>query len=298
MHADSWFGSGAGSVAPDQTPGWQSTIVVISWWSNCLGLRCLHRIMPVADGRPVYVVQVGKPAAQRRAFRDLMPRNVAEITYSDRAPAEHSRVIDHVARTVLTEAMGIWFVDHDTHLTGSAEAWWREADARLDRCAYCLVLVGADGGGAITAPAFWLSPARLPTATPSFDPIPFRTSPAALRPGRSYEPRSLRMPDVDTLVRARDWLAARGLVGRVAMDRDTARDRRPGCFPRHEHLGGLSLLAAPEPPLEAHPWMRQTVDGLNRFLASCPADWIAAEDPALLRRLARLTHGVRDGARA
>lgn len=298
MRVDSRFGSGEEAAPGDPTPAWQSAIVVISWWSNCLALRCLHRILPVADGRPVYVVQVGKTAAGRRAFRDLLPRNVAEIAYPERAPAEHSRVIDHVARNVLPDAMGVWFIDHDTHLTGPADAWWQAADARLERGPYCLALVGAHRGGGITAPAFWLSPARLPPATPSFDPIPFRTSPMAARPGQPGAPRSLRLPDMDTLVNARDWLAERGLVGRVAAVSGAARDRRPRCFPRHVHLGGLSLLATPEPPLAARPWLRQTVARLNRFLASCPADWIAVEDPALLRRLARLTRSVGEGAHA
>ena len=45
-----------------------SPLVVTSWWSNSLGLTCLHRLAADNPRRPIYVVQAGKSAEQMARF--------------------------------------------------------------------------------------------------------------------------------------------------------------------------------------------------------------------------------------
>jgi len=45
----------------------KSDLVVISWWSNCLGLACLHNLATYTRNRNIYVVQVGKRSNKKNA---------------------------------------------------------------------------------------------------------------------------------------------------------------------------------------------------------------------------------------
>jgi len=48
----------------------RSDYVVISWWSNCLGLTCLDRLIKNINNRKrkIYVIQVGKQEKQKELF--------------------------------------------------------------------------------------------------------------------------------------------------------------------------------------------------------------------------------------
>lgn len=259
-----------------------SRIVVISWWSNCLALDCLHRLVSYADGRPISVVQVGKSAAQRERFRAHLPARVTELSYPEAAPADHCRVLQGVTRCLLRDEAGLWFIDHDVLFQADCEAWLRTADAWLDQGDACLCLRTPADSPAITQPAFWLSPARWPESETSFDPIPFQPQECLRRPDLYRNDGNLRMPVKDTLVQARDELAARGRVRTFPL---SAADHALPPFPPHTHLGGLFLFTGPLLPPMFQTWMEQTVRSFTRFFESCPAEWLAVEDPELLRRL-------------
>ena len=257
----------------------RSPLIVISWWSNCLALACLHALAAHTRQRPLYLVQVGKSAGQRARLRPFLPPGVQELAYPDTAPAEHSRVIAYVV-AALPDAAGLWFIDHDVFWQEDGEEWLETADARLHAASSCLCLP-ATNSPAITQPAFWVSPARWPVGL-SFDPIPFQARPEARRPDLHRFDGAMQMPVKDTLVHARDVLAAQG--------RPATYD--PAGFPCHTHLGGLYLLAGPLLPDAWRDWMGATVMRFNDFFAACPPAWRAIEEPVLLRRLQAFTEAL------
>ncbi len=256
----------------------RSPLVVISWWSNCLGLTCLHALAAHTRQRPLYLVQVGKSAAQRARLRPFLPPGVQELAYPDTAPAEHSRVIAYVVAALPTA--GLWFIDHDVFWQEDGEGWLETADARLHAAPYCLCLPATDSP-AITQPAFWVSPARWPAGL-SFDAIPFQARPEARRPDLYRFDGAMQMPVQDTLAHARGRLSAQGQVVTYNL----------ADFPRHTHLGGLYLLAGPLLPDAWRDWMQATVDRLNRFFTDCPPAWRAIEEPVLRQRLQTFTEAL------
>lgn len=275
-----------------------SRIVVISWWSNCLGLACLHHLAAHTREREIAVVQVGKTARQRERFREHLPRGVAELPYPETAPAEHSRVLAEVALRQLRAEAGVWFVDHDVFLHEDWEAWLTAADEGFGASDVCLCLPRLPAHvPAITQPAFWLSPARWPASITSFDPIPFEARETSRRPDRFRNDGNLRMPQKDTLMQARDELAARGRVGYFPLDAaapglalpSSEEELRP--FPAHTHIGGLYLFTGPKLPAAFDAWVQKTVARFADFYDRCPAEWLVVEDRELLRRL-RAFQGV------
>jgi hypothetical protein len=268
-----------------------SQIVVISWWSNCLGLASLRRLVETVNGCKLRVVQVGKSAAQRQLFREHLPPGVSELPYPEDAPGEHSRVIREVCLRLLSSAQGVWFIDHDVLMESDCEAWFRATDAWLSGMNVCLCLPLRPPTPAITQPAFWLSPARWPASIRSFDPIPFQAQQVSRRPDLYRNDGDLRMPIKDTLVAARDELAASGRVTGFPLSPQDAVSGPLPPFPAHNHLGGLFFLAGPvHPPAfdnwpPAREWSMKTVKGLVQFFESCPAEWLAIEEPVLLQRL-------------
>jgi len=263
-----------------------SALVVISWWSNCLGLSCLHRLVQHTHERDLIVVQVGKSAGQKQRFREHVPRDVIELEYPNDAPGEHSRVIQAVALRQMRTAGGLWFIDHDVLMHEDCTAWLAASDAIFSERDICLGLHAAPPASpAITQPAFWMTPARWPESIPSLDAIPFEPQPSARRPDLFRHDGAMRMPLKDTLIEARDELDRAGKVARFPLAGDQAAGDLPP-FPRHTHLGGLFLLAGPLLPPEFAGWMRTTVAQLVDFYAGCPAAWRAIEDAELLRRLA------------
>ena len=75
----------------------KSDLVVISWWSNCLGLACLHNLATYTRNRNIYVVQVGKTEQQKERFRPHLPPGVEELPYPPDRSAEDWRVREAVA---------------------------------------------------------------------------------------------------------------------------------------------------------------------------------------------------------
>ncbi|NWF69121.1 MAG: hypothetical protein HXY40_08545 [Chloroflexi bacterium] len=251
-----------------------SRFVIISWWSNCLALACIQRLLAHAPGRPLIVVQAGKSPQQRERLRRALPPGVQELHYPENAPAEHSRVLAAVACDYLRCESGLWFIDHDVFLQAAAADWFAAADQRFAAADTVLCVAAGARQHAITQPAFWLSPQRLPAHIACFDPIPFHSGKEAQRPDLYRFDGALRMPQKDTLVQARDDLAARGQVA-------TYSD-----FPAHQHLGGLFMFAGPlDYPPQFHDWMRSTARQFLDFYATCPPHWLALEDPVLLRRV-------------
>jgi hypothetical protein len=269
-----------------------SQIVVISWWSNCLGLACLQRLAKFTNGRRLNVVQVGKSAAQKLKFRTHLPPGVNELPYPEDSPGEHSRVIREVCFRLLPSAEGVWFIDHDVFFEGDCEDWFRVADACLSGTDACLCLPLRPPTPAITQPTFWLAPAYLPAGIPSFDPIPFQAQNTSRRPDLYRNNGDLRMPLKDTLVQVRDELTAAGKVSYFPLCPQEAAGNPMPPFPRHTHLGGLFFLAGPTHPtaFESWPaageWSAKTVRGLEQFFERCPPEWLAIEEPVLLQRLA------------
>jgi len=259
-----------------------SELVVISWWSNCLGLTCLHNLARHAGERTIHVVQVGKSEAQEERFRAQMPSTVREQRHPAQLPAEHGPVIESVVREVLPDCAGLWFLDHDFFVHEPLEPWLADMDQRLASSPCCLCHPQPDDGFSITGPAFWLSPARLPAELPGFEPVPYQPSPVAQRPDLARAPADLRIPEKDTLVLAQEFLAERDLVCHYPFS----------SLPGHDHLGGLYLFANEILPDSFREWMTQCVDRFTAFYAACPPEWLAVEDPVLLDRLAEFEEAV------
>ena len=269
-----------------------SPLVVISWWSNTVGLACLHRLAGSARRRPVYAVQAGKSEAQMARFRALLPTGVVELAYPEELPADDSRIRETVALSLLREWPGAWFIDHDAFFHEDPEPWFRSADAWLGAGDFCLAIGEPPWGPAITQPAYWLSPARWPPGLSSFDPVPFAPKDFVRRPDLTRTGGDLVQPLKDTLVQAYEELAAAGLAGWFPLTAEVAAGHALPPFPSHTHLGGLFLYAGPVLGPAHRSWMAGVVAGFDRFFAGCPAEWLAAEDPELLRRHAEFKAAV------
>ena len=275
-----------------------SQIVVISWWSNCLGLECLQRLVKFTQGRGINVVQVGKSAAQKEKFSNHLPPGVSDLPYPEDAPGEHSRVIREVCLRLLSSTEGTWFIDHDVFLEREAEPWFQALDTWLEQSQVCLCLPLRPPTPAITQPAFWLSPARWPISIQSFDPIPFQAQDTSRRPDLYRNNGDLRMPVKDTLVEAREQLAGSDRVAGFPLCPEDASSSGLPPFPTHSHLGGLFFLAGPvHPPAFDHwpparEWSTKTVKGLAQFFESCPPEWLVIEEPVLLQRLAEFCEAL------
>ncbi|MFN2226520.1 MAG: hypothetical protein ACK2UY_09440 [Anaerolineae bacterium] len=254
----------------------KSDLVVVSWWSNCLALRCIEHLVAGTEGRTIYVLQVGKSEAQKARFRRHLPPGVTELAYPADRPAEHCRVLEAVVGELLPGHEGLWFVDHDVFFLDPLEPWLRARDGDLGPSPCCLGYLTSGERRAITMPLVWLSPRRLPAGVPGFQPLPFEPLPASRRPDLHRFAAAERIPEKDTLVRAEEFLAARGLVYRHPLR----------SLPRHSHLGGLYLLAFERLPGALDRWMAGCLARFQSFYAGCPPAWLADEDPVLLDRLA------------
>ncbi len=47
----------------------RSDLVVISWWSNCLGVACLHNLVNYTRNQNIYFIAVDKPEEHMERFR-------------------------------------------------------------------------------------------------------------------------------------------------------------------------------------------------------------------------------------
>jgi hypothetical protein len=272
----------------------RSDLVVISWWSNCLGLACLHRLVKRTRERNIYVVQAGKPENQMERFRAYLPPSVMELHYPAERSGEDWRVREAVAHELLGDREGLWFLDHDLFLQEDCTPWLEDMDVRFAGSDVCLCHPVPRRGPSITNPAFWLSPARFPVGMPSFARVPYQEDPVASRPYAPREGRiaALIMPEKDTLVAAMEFLQERDQVYGFPMHEG---ERLPGGsapFPRHEHLGGLYTFTGGMPPPMLFDWVARCVGQFAAFYAACPPEWVAIEDPVLMRRIEEFREAV------
>lgn len=256
----------------------KSQIVVISWWSNSLGLECLRRLAGYLPDRRIYVVQVGKSREQKQRFREALPDRITELLYPDDAPGEHSRVVYEIALNQLYVSDGVWFIDHDVFFEESCAFWFDTADQWFTQSYLSLCVNAQPGSPALTQPAFWISPARWPAHITTIDPVPFEARESSRRPDLFRHSGGMSIPQKDTLVQSYEELTAIGQGERYLLDTPS---RALPPFPKHTHLGGLYLLAGPMLPPDYHEWMKTTVSNFVNFYAQSPD----SEDPELLRRL-------------
>jgi hypothetical protein len=195
-------------------------------------------------------------------------------------------VLADVALRQLRSETGVWFVDHDVFLHETWEPWLMAADEWFGATELCLCLPRLPVHVlAITQPAFWLSPARWPASLASFDPIPFVARAESRHPDLFRRNGDLRMPVKDTLMQARDELAAGGRASYFPLDAEAGPGLALPPFPAHTHLGGLYLFTGPQLPAAFDAWVQKTVAQFADFYDHCPAEWLVAEDRELLRRL-------------
>lgn len=284
---------------PQIGKGLRSSLVVISWWSNCLALDCLDKLLAFTTHRPIYVVQVGKSPEQKARFRARLPERVVELDYPENLPGEHSRVIYTVAFSLLAAQAGIWLVDHDVFFQAGLEDWLDAADDHLAQGEACLCLPRREPGNpANTNPLFWLSPRRWPAEIDCIDPIPFQMRDESRRPDLFRSQLSLVMPQKDTLMQAKEMLEPRGMVSFYPLNAGPGRAERVNSvtcplesLPVHRHLGGLSLFAS-QVPADLYQqldwfrcWVQETVSKFVQFYETCPSEWLDSEDPVLIQRL-------------
>lgn len=274
----------------------RSCVLVTSWWSNCLALACLQQLRAFAPDRELLVAQAGKSAAQAERFRRMAPAGVGEIFCPAGLAGDDSSMREHLARVALREREGVWFFDHDCFLLAPAEAWFAAADAQLGGSQVCLCTRPAADGAGITQPAYWLSPRRLPADLPPFHPAPYTPRPYTLRPDLELNTAPLAVPRKDTLVAVAEALSAAGLAATYPDAGEPHAGHLLPPLPRHVHLGGLHLYTTPvEPPAGAPPGFLEqvlrTVRVFDTFFKACPPEWLAVEEPELLRR-----HGARVAA--
>jgi hypothetical protein len=263
----------------------RSDLVVISWWSNCLGLACLHNLVNYTRNRNIYFVQVGKPEEQKGRFRAHLPLAVKELPYPASLPAEHCKLIETIARDLLHGCDGLWFFDHDFFVFEDLEPWLANMDRELGRSACCLCHLQPADSPSITSPAFWLSPARFPEGMPGFEPVPYRQMKVSQRPDLVRAQVNLRMPEKDTLVLIREFLAERDMVCGFSLQ----------SFPQHDHLGSLYMFAGEIPPEPLRDWMEDCVERFTAFYTACPPAWVSIEDPVLMQRLEEFRQAVSGG---
>jgi hypothetical protein len=119
---------------------------------------------------------------------------------------------------------------------------------------------------------------------PSFDMVPYKEKALSRQPwtfATVDEPPSLNPPEKDTLQAASEWLAAHGGRALYALAE----------FPRHDHLGGLYVLARRTAPAGREAHARLTAQRFAALLDRCPADWRAAEEPTLIERVSHFAAG-------
>ena len=263
-----------------------SNIVVISWWSNTLGLACLQRLVKVVSSHKIHVIQVGKTAEQRQRFRKYLPIQVVELFYPQDAPGDHCKVLEEIVFEQLKDVKNLWVIDHDVFLYAQAGSWLTKAENWFASQQATLGLPILERNDlAITSPAFWLSPVCLPKTPSFFDPKPFTPLKEHQRPDLYLSKATIQIPEKDTLVQARDTLASQGHLAYYPLRDEESEDHPLSPFPTHVHLGGLSLFTLQPDSQLPRQWMNATVMEFSRFIHSCPPDWIEIEEPELLQRL-------------
>jgi len=270
----------------------RSGLVVISWWSNCLGLACLYNLVGYTRDRNIYVVQVGKPEEQKERFRAYLPPGVEELHYPPDRGAEDWRVRETVACDLLGDREGLWFIDHDLFVQEDCEDWLEDMDRRFSQSNVCLCHRFPMRGPSITNPAFWLSPVRFPPGMPSFARLPYQEEPVVNRLYALRQAAALIMPQKDTLVAAMEFLQERGMVCTFPLTEGDRAPDGPSPFPDYEHIGGLYTFTGEIQPESLHDWVARCVERFTAFYAACPPALVSIEDPVLMQRLEEFRQAV------
>jgi hypothetical protein len=165
-------------------------------------------------------------------------------------------------------------------------------DRRFSQLNVCLCHPLAKNNPSITNPAFWLSPRRFPPGMPSFARLPYQEDPVASQPYNLLPSAALTMPQKDTLVAAMEFLQKLDMVDKFPLsDKDCYTDG-PGHFPHFDHIGGLYTFAYQSPPGFLRNWVTRCVNSFTAFYAACPPEWLSAEDPVLIQRLAKFRRDI------
>ncbi len=267
----------------------RSSVFVTSWWSNCLGLICLHRLQAFAPEREIYVMQAGKSEVQMERFRKFLPKSVKELLYPPHILADDSAMREYLAKDALRNYEGVWFFDHDTFLLTPAEHWFEMADNCFSNSDVCLCTRSPLPGCGITQPAYWLSPLRWPEGLSSFDPVPFTPKVYARRPDLHRHEGDLTIPLKDTMVQVREELETMNMTCTFPVDGEDGTHHFLSSFPQHIHIGGLHLYTVATQPRTDMPsaffdWRRYILMSFDAFFQNCPREWLELEDPELLRR--------------
>lgn len=237
--------------------------------------------------RNIYILQVGKTEKQKELFRDLMMPGVKELPYPSDRGAEDWRVRETIARELLNNHEGLWFIDHDLFIKEEAEGWLDDMDNRFSQLNVCLCHPITKNDLSVTNPAFWLSPRRFPAGMPSFARLPLQEDPAASEPYNLTTSTALTMPQKDTLVAAKELLQKLNMVYKFPLSAEECYNGGPSPFPHFQHIGGLYTFVYQSPPDILRHWVIRCVNLFDAFYATCPPEWLSAEDPILMQQLAK-----------
>ena len=260
-----------------------STLIVISWWSNCLGLKCIEKLKMFLPGRKIIVLQVGKQHAIKEKFSKSLPPDVEEIIYPKNEICSHWRVIEVVVKTILKESEGLWFFDHDVFLMQNATSWLNKMDDILgnSNVSMCLPSYNETHRSG-TSPAFWISPVRLPQDTPCFSPLPLKEDQIAKKPFDRYPLHiKLNVPQYDTLMKAAEYLERSNLVSYFDPNsQDLA----------FNHLGNLNLFAFKNLPDNLKEFFHELNQKYRKFYSDLPPELLNSEDRILLDTIMDTDH--------
>jgi hypothetical protein len=99
----------------------------------------------------------------------------------------------------------------------------------------------------------------------------------------------LTIPCKDTLAQVQEELDALDMTGTFPTEGDDSVRHFLPSFPEHLHIGGLHLYTGPTKPPTGMPpafydWRCHTLMRFDAFYRDCPSEWLAIEEPELLRR--------------
>jgi hypothetical protein len=254
-----------------------SSIVVISWWSNCLGLYAIHKLIEHLPNSKIYVIQTGKNEDLKERFREFLPHEVKELFYPENEPAPHWKVLEFTVKNLLMREEGLWFFDHDTFLLENAETWMYKIERKLKKSKCLMCIADRKHYRSLTIPAFWISPRYLPEDMQSFSPFPEYTDPIANKPFIQITTiPNLIMPQKDTLEIFIDGLMTKHQVLTYDLESD---------FPKHSHLGGLNIFVYRNLPAELKEHGMQTAKKFLQFYKECPDEWLEIEDNTIMEAI-------------
>lgn len=260
----------------------KSDIVVISWWSNCLGLKCIHNLCQNSSDRKVFVVQTGKQEHLKDAFRKFLPQTVTELFLPPGYSNEHWSVCEWLVKSELSDKEGVWFIDHDLIIYESMNDWLNTMEYVFKEDRILFAHNVNNPAGSVTSPLFWISPKLIPKGAPDFAPVPQSTDKEVfLKPFKLFDPLTgLKIPVKDTMVIFADFLRQTNSV--KAYD---IYGCSPATFPKFEHPGGLPILVYSNLPDFLLKYAKSLVRNLSGIFNTCPEEWLDIEDPVLLRQI-------------